>query len=231
MYLPPLPEYNNKDLLDECFKIMNSQNKNPYISRIENVEEEQSNFYKLLGFRLYSKDKEYVYAREDLVRLSGKKFKNKRFSYNYFTKHYNYKIEDLREDSINECLKLLIYWKNERQNKFSGDSIYNKILLDNVLVQKEALLNFSNLDLIGKIVRVDGELKAYSFGFELNKDTFCILSEVADLNFYGIAQFLFREFSDSLEKYKYINVMDDSGLENLRRTKLSYQPKIKVPIF
>jgi len=40
-----------------------------------------------------------------------------------------------------------------------------------------------------------------------------------------------REFSRELGGYKYINIMDDSGLKNLKRVKLSYKPVRLVPSF
>jgi len=53
---------------------------------------------------------------------------------------------------------------------------------------------------------------------------FCVLLEVCDLKFKGISEFIFREFSKEMTQYKHINCMDDSGLENLRISKLSYHP-------
>ena len=67
-------------------------------------------------------------------------------------------------------------------------------------------------------------MRAYTFGFEITKDMFCVLLEVCDLKFKGISEFIFREFSREMNQYKYINAMDDSGLENLRISKLSYHP-------
>ena len=233
MYLPPLGKNVGKETLEECFKIMNSQNKDQRISRIENIEEGQADFYKKLDFKLYPKDKEYIYERKDLVTLAGDKFKSKRANCNYFSKHYEYEFSLLEKAAINDCLKTLENWKKERLSRLNTsigqarnkDELYRNILEDNFLAQKEALLNYSSLSLSGGVIRIEGEVKAYTLGFELNNDIFCILAEVCDLKFKGMPQFLFREFCRMLDKYKYINVMDDSGLANLRTVKLSYRPK------
>ena len=50
-----------------------------------------------------------------------------------------------------------------------------------------------------------------------------VLFEVADLKLKGISQYIFRELAKEMN-YKYINIMDDSGLDNLKRVKLSYRP-------
>jgi hypothetical protein len=65
----------------------------------------------------------------------------------------------------------------------------------------------------------------------LNHDTFCILYEITDLSVKGLAQFIFREFSRELKGYRYLNIMDDSGLENLKQVKLSYKPVRLIPSF
>jgi hypothetical protein len=98
------------------------------------------------------------------------------------------------------------------------------MLKDSRRVLEEALENYSRLRLRGKVVEIDGRIRGFTFGYELNQDTFCILFEITDLSFKGLAQYIFRQFCRDLEEYKYINIMDDSGLENLERVKLSYQP-------
>ena len=88
------------------------------------------------------------------------------------------------------------------------------------------------LGLIGRIVRIDGKIKGYTFGYPLNADTFCVLFEIADLSTKGLAQFIYREFCRELmDAYKWINAMDDSGLENLKRVKHSYYPCQLLPSY
>ena len=89
--------------------------------------------------------------------------------------------------------------------------------------------NYAALGLSGRVVRVNGQVKAYTIGFKLSGDSFCILFEVSDLSIKGAAQFIFREFSRELKSYRYINAMDDSGLANLERAKLSYRPCNTIP--
>jgi len=71
---------------------------------------------------------------------------------------------------------------------------------------------------------------AFTFGFKLNKDTFCILYEITDLSIKGLSQFIFRQFCSELKNHRYINIMDDSGLVNLKRVKLSYHRREQSPV-
>jgi hypothetical protein len=60
---------------------------------------------------------------------------------------------------------------------------------------------------------------------------FCILLEIADLSIKGASQYIFWKFSSELKDYTYINIMDDSGLLNLKTVKLSYHPEILASNF
>ena len=93
------------------------------------------------------------------------------------------------------------------------------------------LNNYRALNLQGRIVTVGNEVRAFTFGFALNSGTFCVLYEITDLTIKGLAQFIFREFCAELKSYRYINIMDDSGLENLKKVKLSYYPFKLIPAY
>jgi len=47
----------------------------------------------------------------------------------------------------------------------------------------------------------------------------------------GLGAYIFREFCRELESYELINTTDDSGLEGLRRAKLTYHPLRLVESF
>ena len=113
----------------------------------------------------------------------------------------------------------------------SSDHIYQQMLEDNFRVQKRAMEFFRQLDLIGRVVKVKDKICAYTFGFKLKGDTFCILFEVADLNHKGLANFIFNEFCKEMTGFEYINCMDASGLENLKKVKISFRPYLLIPAY
>lgn len=227
MIIPPLGNI-EREIIFECFEIMDSENLNKSISRIENTEERDLDFYKDLGFKFKLRDREYICKRSDIVNLKGERFKSKRNSYNYFLRNYKFEYLTFDLSLRDDCFNLYKLWKEERKEKFS-DSVYRKMLEDNFSCFKVALENYENLNLSGRLVKIDGKLCGLSFGFPLNKETFCILFEITDLRYRGISQFIFREFCRELSGYEYINIMDDSGLENLRKAKLSYRPVLEIP--
>jgi hypothetical protein len=230
MYLPPLGSKISKSLIDTCFEIMDKDNLDRNISRIENIEKNCAKNFKRLNLCLKPKDSEYIYKTKNLINLSGNDFKAKRWAYNYFVKNYDFKYTEYKPKFKSACLKLYKTWSQSRKDKIQ-DSLYQSMLEDNLKVHNCVFSTYKDLGLNGRVVLVGNQVAAYSFGFKLNKDTFCVLLEVCDLSFKGLAQFIFREFSKEMSQFKFINVMDDSGLENIRKAKLSYRPYKLIPSF
>ncbi|PIP19234.1 MAG: hypothetical protein COT38_01780 [Candidatus Omnitrophica bacterium CG08_land_8_20_14_0_20_41_16] len=230
LYLAPLAKKNNPEVVFSVFEILGSLNRNPEFSHIENIEEKGLNFYRKLGFECSLKSHDYICGRQGLAGLKGNKFKSKRASYNYFIKHFDYQYQKLLPKDQRECLGLYSLWVKQRKSG-NPERIYQGMLEDSRSSLKEALDNYSKLGFRGAKVKIGPELKAFTFGFELNKDTFCILYEITDLTIKGLAQFIFSKFAQELKNYEYINIMDDSGLDNLKRVKLSYHPNRLEPAY
>lgn len=231
LYLPPLSKNKDYRAAAGAFKVMDGFNVNKDISRIENLEEKDVAFYRDLGYECRYKSTDYVCKRADLASLQGDKFKSKRASFNYFIKHCadsEYAPFSLRYKD--GCLELFELWAVQRKAKLD-DKIYRGMIDDSNACLNFLFDNYRNLDITGRMVSIGGEIKAFSFGFKLNQCTFCILYEITDLSVKGLAQFIFRKFSAELKGFRYINIMDDSGLENLKKVKLSYHPVKLIPAY
>jgi uncharacterized protein len=230
MYLPPLAVSFDSEVIQQVFGIMDEVNKNRDISRIENIPQEQSEDYRVLGYLCREKYPDYLCLRSNLAQLEGNQFKSQRAACNYFIKHYDCDWSSLCLVDRKDCLDLFEAWVVERKAQ-GQDDVYCYMLEDSRKVLQEALASYKQLNLKGIVVRVDKKIKGFSFGCKLNSNTFCILYEITDLMVKGLAQFIFRQFSQELKEYKYLNIMDDSGLENLRKTKLSYKPARLIPAY
>jgi len=229
MMLPPLGKF-KPVVVKKCFEIMNAYNQNSAVSRIENVAREDTAKYSRLGLSSKLKDSEYLCLRKDLIELAGNSFKSKRSSCNYFVKNYRFDFLEYKDSYYHDCLKLYQSWSRQRKDKHE-DVIYQQMLEDSFLSFKTALRYYKKLGLSGYVVKINGDLKACTFGYPLNKETFCVLFEICDLNFKGIAQYIFREFCKKLSGYRYINIMGASDLENLKTVKLSYRPNREIKVY
>lgn len=230
LYLAPLGESITPDTVKNAFLIMDSFNKNREISRIENIEEDDAAFYQGLGFECRIKSYDYVCGRRDLACLKGDRFRHKRACLNYFLKHNQFDDLEFCLKDETGCLKLYKLWMEQRK-AVAQDPVYLGMMQDSFKSLKALLENYRHLDIMGRVVKINKEIKAFSFGFKLNQETFCILYEITDLSVKGLAQFIFQRFSSELNDYKFINIMDDSDLENLKKVKLSYRPIKLIPSF
>ena len=222
MNMPPLGGL-DPETIKTCFEIMEDFNHNREISRIENIEPLDLVFFKEGNFRLYEKTQEYIVAQEDMSSLKGEKFKHKRSLYNFFIKNYKGTLRDYEEKDRQEVLDLYENWMRERMSK-NSDPIYQAMLKDNFTAFVQMLAYFRDLKFLAKVVACEGAIRGFIAGCPLKPGLFCINFEIADLKFKGLAQFIFSEFSKQLSSYPHINIMDDSGIENIKQTKLSYRP-------
>lgn len=214
-------------IISAVFSIMNRVNKNQAVSRIENIDEAHTEAFVSMGYAIRSGEGEYVYMRKDLADLKGDTYKSKRALCNHFAKHYSYCYEPFQPGDAGECMCLFDEWRKKREEK-TKDSFYQALLKDSSSAHKRALRQCQEFQLTGRVVRIKGRVEGYILGFARG-DIFYILMEVANPDIKGLAQFIFREFCREMVGYTYINALGDSGLENLKRVKLSYRPYKIVP--
>ena len=237
-FMPILPmpyETDNRTYLNtinKAYQFMLASNRNRHIARIENVPQEMISFFEKNGFRATLKETEYLYEAEALAKLRGDRYKQQRHAYNVFvTKYPSAKLCPYISADQNACLALYDRWYETRLEK-SDDPIYNAMLDDSRSAHLIGVSHADALGLLGRVVRIDGEIRGYTFGYPLGAGTFCVLFEITDLGTKGLAQFIYREFCKELmDTYRWINAMDDSGLENLKRVKHAYHPIQLIPSY
>jgi hypothetical protein len=162
----------------------------------------------------------YIYSVQDLTRLSGKKYHNKRNHLNNFKRNY----PEFCYLPITEKLLPLCRAAAERWNTANNISLYPTLL-----EEKQALEmlfdHWSELSLKGAVIAVFGQVEAFAIGEALGPDMAAILIEKANSEISGLysainQMFLEHEWQD----FTYVNRAEDLGLANLRRTKLDYGP-------
>jgi len=249
MILPPIGKKKNiTDAIISCFKIMNENNSSPYYARIDYVqeamveefamstEEAQSMFVMLNDYIVEKKLVDYIYLVDSLIHLKGNSYHTKRTEINKFKKSYpDYVVQEL--DSVahkDEIMTLFNKWVTDRVKYMPSEEAEN--FLDGIHQERIAiklmLKNYKELSLIGLVIYINGTLKGFTVGEQINEDTASVIVEKTDFEILGCAQFIFREFSKILKDHygvTYINVGDDMGFENLRKVKMSYRPFKLVP--
>lgn len=237
-FMPILPmpcdpgNHTYTNVIRTAYQYMLESNRNSHIARIENVPEKLLTFFEKNGFRATLKETEYLYETVTLAELRGNRYKQQRHAYNAFVTQYPLvKLRPYRTGDQSECLGLYDTWREARSEKHD-DFIYNAMLEDSQSAHRIGISHSEALGLIGRVVHINGKISGYTFGYPLNTNTFCIMFEIADLGIKGLAQFIYREFCKELmDSYRWVNAMDDSGLENLKRVKRSYHPIQLIPSY
>lgn len=163
---------------------------------------------------------DYIYSREDLASLVGKKYQAKRNHINKFEKQYQYQYMPITPELVPLCLELEKKWY--KANKTEEDE---EELSDERRSLTYALHHFDELGLVGGGLCIGDKIIAFSFGAPVNHNTFAVHIEKADINYDGAYAAINKAFASNLpEQYIYINREEDLGIPGLRQAKLSYQP-------
>lgn len=164
---------------------------------------------------------EYIYLRENLAELKGKKFHSKRNHINSFSKKYDWHYESISEKNIADIRLCADKWYKEKADKTDEDMLCEKQGLNMILSNMEVL------GVKGGAIYVDGKVIAFTVGSPVNGEVFDIHIEKALAEYAEGYTIINREFAkNELSDYKYINREDDMGIEGLRKAKLSYNPDI-----
>lgn len=166
---------------------------------------------------------DYIYRRDELELMQGKNLKAKRNHVNKFlSEHPDYEYRELTPEHFDECRRLQVLWNEEihHDNPWYGNTIESEHrMIETVFA------NWSELDILGGAIFVDGKMIAFSFGEAVTNDTFDTCVEKADRNISGAFSIINQQMAQHLPpQFRYINREEDMGLEGLRKSKTSYHP-------
>ena len=165
---------------------------------------------------------DYLYLREKLLTLSGKKLQPKRNHISKFKRTYpNYEYRPLTPDLVPDCIHLGEEWCR------TNDSCLQHAMQAEQKMIAYALQHIDELHIVGGALFVEGKMVAFSFGARINAEAFDVCVEKADTAYEGAYAMINNEFVSRLsEDIVYINREEDLGLEGLRKAKLSYYPDL-----
>ena len=178
-------------------------------------------------FRIeYDRDSaDYVYESEKLATLSGKKLHSKRNHINKFKALYDgrWTYEPVTAENVEECFQMALKWRD--QNGCEDDPEKR----GEICVTMNALRLFEELELKGGILKIDGEVVAFTIGEPVCSDTFVVHIEKAFADVEGAYPMINQQFvQHECGDYLYVNREEDTGAEGLRKAKLSYRPVFMV---
>ncbi|MBQ3379649.1 MAG: DUF2156 domain-containing protein [Clostridia bacterium] len=163
---------------------------------------------------------DYLYEREKLSTYSGKKLHGKKNHINKFQATYNWRVEEITRDNIEDCVIIQTQWCAENECDGADGS-----LSDETCAVRTVLSAYFDLPVRGLILYVDDEPAAYSIGSEITEDTFDVHIEKALTKYDGVYSMICMQMAKiCCEGFTYMNREEDLGDEGLRKSKLSYRP-------
>ena len=172
----------------------------------------------------YTEDRDYcdyLYTAEKLIALSGRHLHGKRNHIHRFTAEHDWDFRVLEPSMFPACLALLDAWEAQAG---AADSIAD----GEPDAIKRAFDHYDRLGLLGGALFADGELAAFTLGEKISTDTFDVHIEKARSDIDGAYTMVNREFVKLIREHypeiDYVNREDDMGLDNLRKSKMSYCP-------
>ena len=167
---------------------------------------------------------DYLYAREGLATLAGRRYHKKLNRVNYFTRRHDYRVVMFEASLRPGCLSLLA-----TLSRLQDGAEMKPSLAAELAACAEALQLHDLLGLEGLVVLVSGKVAAFALGERLNRETTVCHFEKMDPFLEGVGQLINREYARLLfTDSPLINREQDLGEPGLRAAKLSYHPQAMV---
>lgn len=170
---------------------------------------------------------DYVYEREALATLGGRKYHSKKNHANAFRKeHPDYVFHELTTEDVEECLHFARHWSERRAQE---EPELQESLSCELYAMEAVLTNLRYLNVRGGVIRVNGEVEAFSIGEKLNQEMAVIHFEKANPEIRGLYTVINQDFCQKIwTDVKYVNREEDMGIPGLQKAKESYHPVFMV---
>lgn len=214
-YTFPIGHKPPKEMLDVLLQDAKERGVKPLIGMLNKTNAEiLSHLYPdMFEFCEEKADADYIYSRENLAELAGKKFHAKRNHISKFKRNnedYYYKPIDVT--NIEDAYFVAHKWHMQNDSDKSELSAI-----------REALDNMDAIGMFGGVLYVNARPVAMTIGSKIN-------SSVCDVNFEkavdvdGAYAVINNEFAKAQSSFLQLNREEDLGIEGLRKSKLSYNP-------
>ncbi len=162
---------------------------------------------------------DYVYRSEDLIKLAGRKYHAKRNHINKLRRAYPFTYVAFTDEHLKPCLDLSDTWCEWRRCEEDLN------LVGEWDAVREALNHFEELEIVGGVILIGDQVKAFALGELLNEQMATVHIEKADPEIPGLYAVINQQFSENCwPDVPFVNREQDLGEPGLRKAKLSYYP-------
>ncbi|MBO6240007.1 MAG: DUF2156 domain-containing protein [Butyrivibrio sp.] len=190
-----------------------------YMTR-EDTEFIRESFPECFQIKKAPNDCEYLYDRDTIENLPGKVFSKKRTYVRQLLREHIFETKPLNELTIPDVRYILGIWeRNKEKNKEKEVNSNDKAAMQTILSA------YSQMDVEGIVIYMDGIPCSAVAGYFLNDDTFDCCLQKSAININGLQYYIRKEFS--LQRpinVAYYNWEEDLGIEGLKLSKKIMHP-------
>lgn len=215
-YSMPITKGDIRKAVDNVIKDALERGAKPMIGLLNNANAEL--IHRLYSDRVHIKEDrstfDYIYERENLANLAGKKYHAKRNHISRFMRACDsWEVRELGQDTFDDAMAISQIW--QKSNDDTGE-------LD---IIRDAFDNLDALGMFGLVLYADSKPVAMCAASRIN-DRVCDVNFEKAIEFDGAYAMINREFTRHFDSFTLVNREEDIGLEGLRKAKLSYHPDI-----
>ncbi|MBR4939965.1 MAG: DUF2156 domain-containing protein [Burkholderiaceae bacterium] len=162
---------------------------------------------------------DYLYRRNDIESLLGRKLHGKRnFAKRFWTAYPHARFVSITKETLPLCREFLARWYARFEEM--SDS-----MKDEARAIAMAFDHFEALALQGGLLMVGEKVCGFSYGARLTETMFAVHIEKADRDIVGAYPALASEMARSLpDEIEWLNREEDLGIEGLRKAKQDWSP-------
>lgn len=165
----------------------------------------------------------YILDVQEQIELPGGKFRNKRKKIQRFHSNYNWTVEPISAENMDECMQINAVWLEGRKGQ---DVSMEQIML------AIALREMKELKLDGELFRIDGKPAAFYIGMPFNDKTYFSMFIKSDNSYQDISLTATHEFFKiHCRGFQYDNEDCDGDVLGLREFKTNLHPVFMVPYY
>ena len=167
---------------------------------------------------------EYVYEREQVLGMAGAEYRMLRKRVNRCEREATPYVREYVAADREACAELLREWQDARESR--DEPVFD---FGYTLAALEIAESIGSPDLVGVVLEVDGEIRAFAFGGVLRAGIGQFFVQKSDPSIVGLSETTRVELLRRLDGCRYVNDAGDLGHEGLAQHKRAFRPVAFVP--
>lgn len=223
-----LPQSTDKEIYHpkNLFKIIKNSGFNfyKYVPQSYIDEFSMQGIEKFFDVKEISADSDYIYKKDDLSELKGRKYSKKRNLVNQFLKEYEnrFSFSEIKDEKESDVLDFLDEWclKRDCEKEPESDIYCEKKAAENAISYSD-YLDYKTI-----VMKIDNEIQAIALSSNLTNNMGALHFQKASFDIKGLYQFFDKNCAKKLfqDNITFINKESDMDDEGLRKAKKSYYP-------